>query len=465
MIPQTKTHRRTGRRAKAGPCLAGVAAICLCGLVSAGEAAGLAAHTPKSLAPLEGRFRRLAAAHAEEPAMKAFHRRLATIREVADRVRARLDSLGAASLGGLLDDIEPPANPRGTRQGVKTVATAVGLLARYGNQLPGEPPAVSASAADREFLRQYDRAALAAAAQDVWQSAAAVMTVERRDADEVVGLCLVLPFLGVADAEWTAAELEGLPDWMKQHHKLAMGEDFALHVCRPFTAFQFAGYRRRLQEASLKPPHYVDYLAEVAAKLVATGHYRPAIHCLRAAIDQGSGSADEAKVTAFRFRLAELFETLGHPQLAAAEMKQILQAYPNSQHRPRAAALRLKYLYGAGRLDEIIREARTYQADERCKPRLAEIMYISWVSQRRQNLPAGAEGIRKSFLAKFPDHLLGADMYFAQAMTALAASDYEEALRLLEIIEYRYPTSRILPKAKQIRQRLEGQATRGDARK
>ena len=48
-----------------------------------------------------------------------------------------------------------------------------------------------------------------------------------------------------------------------------------------------------------------------------------------------------------------------------------------------------------------------------------------------------------------------ADIYFASAMTALAASDYDQALRMIEIIEYRYPQSRIINKVKQIKQRLE----------
>ena len=46
-------------------------------------------------------------------------------------------------------------------------------------------------------------------------------------------------------------------------------------------------------------------------------------------------------------------------------------------------------------------------------------------------------------------------MYFASAMTAMASGDYEEADRLLEIVEYNYPSSRILQRVKGIRNRLE----------
>ena len=117
--------------------------------------------------------------------------------------------------------------------------------------------------------------------------------------------------------------------------------------------------------------------------------------------------------------------------------------------------LRLKYHYESQQYDTIIEEAPTYQTDPRSKSYLPQILYISWVTHRRENRTDEAEQLQKTFLEKFPGHPLGADMFFASAMTALAASDYDEAQRLLDIIEYRYPESRILPKAKQIKNRIQ----------
>ena len=50
---------------------------------------------------------------------------------------------------------------------------------------------------------------------------------------------------------------------------------------------------------------------------------------------------------------------------------------------------------------------------------------------------------------------LAADMYFSSAMTALASSDYSEAARLLEIVQYRYPESRLQGRVSQIQLRLQ----------
>ena len=78
---------------------------------------------------------------------------------------------------------------------------------------------------------------------------------------------------------------------------------------------------------------------------------------------------------------------------------------------------------------------------------------------------AGAGKIEKQFLNRFPKHPLGADMHFASAMTALAGGNYAEALRRLEIVEYRYPKSRLIGKVKKMRQRLEKTAQGGTAPK
>ena len=66
-----------------------------------------------------------------------------------------------------------------------------------------------------------------------------------------------------------------------------------------------------------------------------------------------------------------------------------------------------------------------------------------------------AQALKQQFLERYSKNPLGVDMYFASAMTAMASGDYEEADRLLEIVEYNYPSSRILQRVKGIRNRLE----------
>ena len=116
--------------------------------------------------------------------------------------------------------------------------------------------------------------------------------------------------------------------------------------------------------------------------------------------------------------------------------------------------LTLKYLYEAKQFDQVAKESAKYRADTRSEAYLPQILYISWVTHRREGNAETAEKLQEMFLKKFPQHPLGADMHFSSAMSALANGNYAEALRLLEIVEYRYPKSRIASKVKKLQERL-----------
>ena len=136
------------------------------------------------------------------------------------------------------------------------------------------------------------------------------------------------------------------------------------------------------------------------------------------------------------------------------EVKRLLESCPASADRGKGVLMRLKYLYEAKQFDTLIQEAPAYESDDLCKPYLPQIFYLRWVSYRQLNQPQDAQKIQDAFLTRFPEHPLGADMHFASAVTALAASNYPEAQRLLDIIPYRYPQSKLLPKVKDMQKRL-----------
>ena len=279
----------------------------------------------------------------------------------------------------------------------------------------------------------------------------AMAAVNPKDAASIFGLCLVMPFLHIPDPEWSIEHVGMLPKPVRLPENLKIMEDLSLHLSRPYTAYQFYRYRTQSQEQEAA----CDYFLHTAETLIRESDYLAGIHCLKAGIHMTKGKTGEDKVLDLHLKLAETLRNIGHIQLAGQEVKQVLELYPNSEQIGKLAVLRLKYLYEANQFKAIIQEAPGFQADERCRPYLPQILYIAWVTHRRENLTEEADRLQKIFLEQFPKHPLGADMHFASAMTALAQSDYDEALRLLEIIEYRYPDSRIMPKVKDIQQRLE----------
>lgn len=122
------------------------------------------------------------------------------------------------------------------------------------------------------------------------------------------------------------------------------------------------------------------------------------------------------------------------------------------------AIRRLRDLYKVDRFEQVLTEARKVEQEGRCGNYGPQILYLQWVTNRRLDRDKDAAAVQSEFLRLYPDHLLAADMHFADAMQLLATSDYPAAEAELAMIEAKYPDAKVTAKAKAIRQRL-AQAT------
>ncbi len=275
-----------------------------------------------------------------------------------------------------------------------------------------------------ETLREYYDAAVRAASGYVAECGRPTAALDRSAAAEIVPLCLVMPFLHLPDPDFSAAEIECLPAWLRQCENLAVAEDFCLRIHRPSSAYGLALCRPAEGTNGQKvKPQYHQYLSASASRMVKAREYHAAIFCLRKAIESAEAGADPAASVAVRYQLAELLDEVGHAQLAAEEMKQALQRNAGDVESARAAMLRLKYLYKGNCFAQILEEAPRCRKDQRCRPYLPQILYILWVTNRREGRTEEAESLSKEFLEEFPAQPLGADLHFASAMSALAAGD------------------------------------------
>ena len=63
--------------------------------------------------------------------------------------------------------------------------------------------------------------------------------------------------------------------------------------------------------------------------------------------------------------------------------------------------------------------------------------------------------MKRDFLENYADNPLSADMYYDSAIEALVEDDKEKALGMLEIIELRYRQSKIVTKARKLRDSIK----------
>lgn len=410
------------------------------------------AHKANALAQYQAGFDSLVAEHPDDPAMALFKERLALIDEVAIPILERFQYARKRSLDTLLDDLVPqPENAAGA-PGPAAAMSGAEIIAEYEEAFRAGLRAPAVNEKDMAVLKAYYDVSAKAAGRFVAEQGRFIEAVDRAGATDILQLCLVVPLLHIDDAQWSQQTIADMPSWMTMPTNLAILEDFALQLCRPQTAYQFK--TAQCAQAKRQEPTYGIYLLDAGEKKIGSREFYAGIHCLKTGLAVAESGGDAQTTISLRFRLAEIYRDSGHALLAAEQIKTLMDTHPDSDQWGRAAMLRLKYLYEASQFEKVVVEFKPILSNPAAKGYLPQVMYIGWVACRRINDMTAADKVQADFLKQFPKHPLAADMYFASAMTSLAASDYEEASRLLEIVEYRFPNSRLQAKVKQIRERL-----------
>ncbi|MGE5612385.1 MAG: hypothetical protein ACM359_24270 [Bacillota bacterium] len=457
MIKLSAMNGMSGRRRWAWVARIAIASLLVVHVLLAANGEDLAAYKRRVLSPLEAAYRKVMAEQARDPALNRFQERLKEIDAVAEMLLAHLRALEASSLDRMLSDRSQPAKTSSAKSSMSASEIYLEYAADFATGLPR--PAMSDAA--MQSLLSYYAASLIASRDYVARRCRSLVAADGVRSKDALQLAAVLPFLQVSDENWAAGDIAALPAWMQEASALEVLENFALSVRRPVTAYEFANWRKPVAERSPRQVALPAYLRAAAERLLEGREYHAALHCLKTAIDLAEKEDRAGAVTWLRIRRAEVLATVGYSNMAAAEIQQLLEKYPNSDSYSRAAMLRLKYLYESDQFPAAGDEAAKYCSDPRVKPHLAQVLYIRWLALRRLNRLEEAKSVQNAFLEQFPNHPLGADMVFASAMAALARSDYPETLRLLDLIEYRYPTAKLLPRVKELQQRLQPSGSSG----
>lgn len=416
------------------------------------ENEGYAAHKREQLSALHAEFTREYKAYEHDDAVIQTREKLELIDEAANFLLKSLQTTESTTYENILNGSIDVVKDEATEKPEETSGNALELYMEFADRLSAGLPSGSVGQKRLSFLRKYCNAALDCAVEYVRRRTEIAAAADENARREVLELSVVLPFLKVPDEKWSSKNIEALPKWANRPEDRKLWEEFALSVRRPLTALQFAQYGESKPWNADKALRY--YVVRARLLTERSSQYSAGIQCFRASIDVAESNGRDDSAMSIRQELAKTFHQIGHPRLAAATVKEAMDLHPESSSWGKAAMLRLRYLYEAGEHVTIINEGPNYQTDVRCAKYHPQVIYVLWVTHRRANKPEAAEKLQRTFLEKFPEHTLAADMYFASAMKALAAGDYDEALRLLEVIEYRYPSSRIVKKARQIQSRL-----------
>jgi len=405
----------------------------------------------RTLADVKGRFLKVAGAHAGEPGMREFLNRLVVVDRLSEQLAHQMSKLTDVSTRQLLGS--------GLQQSIGSEAESLGtiryFLSTYGREFATavSPPQISQE--DLEILREYYSKNLQAVALYIADQGR-IPALTRSGLAGGVQLALVMPLLHVPDEAWNTQIASDMPRWFLTPEGLRLAEQCTLDCDRYRTAHVFACMRANTGgKQGIEGPSYVDYLKHVAAARMNAGVPARAITVLHLAIAEARRGSENKSLEGLMLSLCQAGVRAKYFDLEVNWCHEFLEAFPASEHWGKVAVFKLKALHGTGRLDELISQAETYDADPRCEPYRPSVLYLCWVGLRQSGNQAGAERVAEQFLEEFPLNALAADIHFAKAMEALASGDYPRASRLLELVEDRFPGCRVVDRAKQIRSRLE----------
>jgi hypothetical protein len=399
--------------------------------------------------PYQADFDRITAAARGQTWVRSLNRQLGSIDKITESIisdlefyRAEFAQHSLASLGG---------NPTGKQ---RPAAGALKIL-RSSPVYLGKPLGIALdNSSDQATIQNYIHAYINSRIRYVDLYSQTVASTCTNNVRECIRLCMVLRFLRTPDADWTSADTAETPQWIRPVPNLQEVETFSLQTARLITAFQFHMAQSKVSRPSDDGTEYASYLGRAAGMLMQMGDMDGAAACLERGIQFTAQRGLPASGEPLRLQLADLLSEKNSPK-ASAQIRGFIGRATSPEERSKEVVFYLKSLYVNDRFKEEQEAANGYKDDSQCQSCLPQILYMGWVAARQDPSADGADGKwQKEFLTRFPDHPLGADIYFADAMNSLANGNYGDARQKLQFIEYHYPDATILPKVKEIETRL-----------
>ena len=372
-------------------------------------------------------------------------RRLVMINEITEKLKRGQKQLKRKSLNGVLGaSLGLSNNVLGaiSKNKIKT-ESGLSILYNYERDFNSMINIGGLSEKNRVLVEEYFSSKIDEASNQIWKRCKVASAGNNASKFAAFQFGLVIPFLAINDSDWDSKQIEKFPRWVKNGSNIKILEKIALDYQRIFTAYQLS---LNITSKAGKPSRkgYIKYLRNIALDASKNKNHKIFMLCMQTAIDIAKDAKREKNVTSLIFQMAEGLNKMGKPADAAISVKNIWENTDDNKDYIKSLLLYLRYEFDAKKYETLITEVPRFRDDKRMEPYIPRMDYIVWVSHGRLGNKETASKISKKFWADFPDHTLGADMYYSIAMEALAKSDTKEALRLFDIIVYKYPESRLI---------------------
>jgi hypothetical protein len=395
----------------------------------------------------ESLFHALRQEQPDDPALALLADRLEVARQISARLISRTSLRQPALLEQMpgLDELGLPAAPPRETAAEALLPPAQNLYWTHLRAFTAEPNDANLAPPQRTFCAQYYRWRM----QDFIMEIGRQIMVTHPDSLEHVQYALVLPLLYLYGEDQRWEEMEPLlaltaPDMLDALAKFAL-----LEIERPEAALALARCEARARGREFSAVPWATATADLCA-----AHHRPdlAEKLLSVMI---AATQDLESAAELRWKIAESYARCGDYGMGAQLCAQILAELPNTSQYGRILVAYLGYLAREDKAGDVVAATEPVQQDPRCKPCLAQILYLRWWALRKVDRLDDAAAIGQLLIEQYSNNPATAPVLLERATDALARQEYNTCRELLTRLAESFPGTKSAERAVDILARLK----------
>ena len=286
-----------------------------------------------------------------------------------------------------------------------------------------------------------------------------IMNVARQvivaDPNSVESVCyaVVLPLLYLHGRDGTWDQVESVLAVFSPRQLDLLSKFSLLRAERPQASAQIARF-----EAKTAGQAFAIQGWAIAAADMCVAHHRPGLaeHSLCVAIDEVT---NHNAIAELRFKIADGYARCGDYSMAAQLCDRILADLPGTSLYGRIMVTLLGYLARDGGAEQVIARAESALQEPRCRPYLAQILYLRWWGLRKVNRLTEATEIAQQLMEQHGSNPCVAPVLLERATDALAHQEYDRCRELLTRLTEDFPGADSARLARDILSRLAGRGT------
>ena len=373
--------------------------------------------------------------------------------ETAQRIGA-VPARGAGSsqaklLEGIagLDDLglTPPATPKEKEESALLLPSARQMYWSHIRVFTGELTLDSLPAQQATFLRRYYELRM----QDSIMKIARQVIVGDPNSPQNASCAVVLPLLYLNGKDNAWDEMKPLLALFSSNQLDILSKFSLLEAERPQAAMAIS---QRAAQAEGREFSMRTWALAAADTCVA--NHRPDL-AEKALYTAMGGVKDKGEVAELRVKMAEGYAQCSDYATAAQKCRQITTDFPDTPLFGKIMAIYFGYLAREGKAEQVAAETESALQDARCKPYLAQILYLRWWALCKNNRQEEAARLAQQLIDQYANNSCVAPVMLERATDALARQDYEKCRELLARLTKDFPGTESAKRAQDILVRME----------